>query len=81
MLNTTEEELSAALEQYLGATVVEKVTIPCVNGKSKYGFIELSWAQATMLDIADIMTVFSGVLKVNARRIYLRELRDKGNKQ
>ena len=62
--------------------VVENVTIPCVNGKSKYGFIELSWAQATMLEIADIiMTLYSGVLKVNSRRIYLRELRDKGNKQ
>ena len=82
--NTTEEDLGAALEKYLGATVVENVTIPCVNGKSKYGFIELSWAQATMLDIDDIMTYYSGVLKVNAvnaQCIYLRELRDKGNKQ
>jgi hypothetical protein len=79
--NTTEEDLSAALEHHLGPIVVENVTIPCVNGKSKYGFIELSWAQATMLDIADIMTVYSGVLKANARRIYLRELRDKGNHQ
>ena len=52
-----------------------------MNGKSKYGFIELSWAQATILDIDDIMTYYSGVLKVNALRIYLRELRDKGNKQ
>ena len=79
--NTTEEDLSAALEHHLGPIVVENVTIPCVNGKSKYGFIELSWAQATMLDIDDIMTYYSGVLKVNERRIYLRELRDKGNKQ
>ena len=80
--NTTEEDLGAAFEHYLGVSiVVENVTIPCVNGKSKYGFIELSWAQATMLEIADIMTVYSGVLKVNSRRIYLRELRDKGNKQ
>jgi hypothetical protein len=79
--NTTEEDLSEALEHYLGiGIVVENVTIPCVNGKSKYGFIELSWAQATMLDIEDIMTKYSGVLKVNERRIYLRELRDKGNK-
>ena len=80
--NTTEEDLSEALEHYLGiGIVVENVTIPCVNGKSKYGFIELSWAQATMLDIDDIMTVYFVVLKVNERRIYLRELRDKGNKQ
>ena len=34
-----------------------------------------------MLDIDDIMTVYFGVLKVNERRIYLRELRDKGNRQ
>ena len=77
----TEDDLSDALSSLSDSIVVENVTIPCVNGKSKYGFIELSWAQATMLDIADIMTVFSGVLKVNGRRIYLRELRDQGNKQ
>ena len=77
----TEEDLSEALSHLGDSIVVEKVAIPCVNGKSKYGFIELSWAQAAMLDIADIMTVFSGVLTVNGRRIYLRELRDKGNKQ
>ncbi len=62
------------------AIVVEKVTIPCVNGRPKYGFIELSWAQVEMLDITDIMTVYSGVQKVNARRIYFRELRNKSNK-
>ena len=77
----TEEDLSEALSLFGDSIVVEKVTIPCVNGESKYGFIELSWAQAAMLDVADIMTVYSGVMKVNARRIYLRELRDKGNKQ
>ncbi len=78
--NTTEEDLSKALEHYLGiGIIVENVTIPCVNGKSKYGFIELSWA--TMLDIDDIMTKYFGVLKVNEWRIYLRELRDMGNKQ
>ncbi len=49
--NTSEEDLSEALEHYLGsAIVVENVTIQSVNGRSKYGFIELSWAQATMLD-------------------------------
>jgi hypothetical protein len=80
--NTTEEDLRETLEQYLDiGTVVENVTIPCEKGKSKHSFIELSWAQATMLDIDDIMTVYSGVLKVNERRIYLRELRDKGNNQ
>ena len=79
--NTTEEDLSEALSNLGDSIVVGEATIPCVNGKSKYGFIELSWAQATMLEIADIMTVYSGVLKVNSRRIYLRELRDKGNKQ
>jgi hypothetical protein len=80
--NRTEEDLSEALKHYLGiGIVVENVTIPCVNGKSKYGFIELSWAQATMLDIDDVMIQYSGVLKVNERRIYLRELLDKGNKQ
>ncbi len=39
--NTTEEDLSEALKSAFGASiVVENITIPCVNGKSKYGFIE-----------------------------------------
>ena len=58
--NTTEEDLSEALEYCLGTSiVVKKITIPCVNGKSKFCFIELSWAQAAMIDIADIMRVHS----------------------
>ncbi len=56
--NTTEEDLSEALEHNFGpAIVIENVTIPSVNGKSKYGFIELSSAQATVLDIDDIMII------------------------
>ena len=73
----TEEDLSEALGLLSDSMVVEKVTIPYMNGKSKYCFIEVSWAQAAMLDIADIMTMYYGVLKVNARP----ELRDKGNMQ
>jgi hypothetical protein len=80
--NTTEDDLDDALASTLCKEFVfEEVTIPCVNGKSKNGLIELSWPQSTKLDIADFMTVFSGVQKVNEQRIYFRKLRDKGNNQ
>ena len=68
--NTTEEDLRKALARYMGdQIVVEKVTIPCINGKSKYGFIEFSWPQSAMKDAADLMTVHSGRLQVNSRPI------------
>ena len=80
--NTTDKDLSKALHYHFGnVIVVEKITIPCINGKSKYGFIELSWPRSTMKDTADLMTLHSGVIPVHGRRIYFRELRDKGNKR
>jgi hypothetical protein len=49
---TTNEDLSEALHYHIGnVIVVEKVTIPCIMGKSKYCFIEFSWPQSAMMDI------------------------------
>ena len=64
--NTTDKDLNKALRRHFGeAVVVEKITIPCINGKSKYGFIELSWPRSTMKDTADLMTLHSGVIPVH----------------
>ena len=60
---------------------VEKVTIPSVDGKSKYGFIELSWPQCVPQNLADVCIRRSGMIQVNSRLIYFRELLDKVNKQ
>ena len=77
----TEEDLSEALSHLSDSIVVAKVTIPCVNGKSRYGFVELSWAQSANVNIADLIIMKSVWIQVDSRPIYLRELRDKGNKQ
>ncbi len=60
---------------------VENITIPRVDGKSKYGFVELSWTQCIPLNLADVCIRRSGMIQVNSRLIYLRELRDTVNKQ
>lgn len=60
---------------------VENVTIPRVNGKSKYGFIKLSWPRCVPLNLPDVCIRRSGMIQVNSRPIYFRELRDKVNKQ
>jgi len=60
---------------------VENVTIPRVNGKLIYGFIELSWPQCIPLNQADVCIRRSGMIQVNSRQICFRELRDKVNKQ
>ncbi len=75
--NATEDDLRESLEECLGyRIVVEKITIPRVNGKSMDGFIEFSWAQAAPVEVSDICTLYSG-LEVNSRPIYFHELRDK----
>jgi hypothetical protein len=60
---------------------VENVTIPRVNGKLIYGFIKLSWPQCIPLNQEDVCIRRSGMIQVNSRQIYFRELRDKVNKQ
>jgi RNA recognition motif-containing protein len=50
--NATEDDLRESLEECLGyRIVVEKITIPRMNGKSMYGVIKFSWAQATPVEV------------------------------
>ena len=78
--NTTKEDLKKGLaDKFRAAIFVEKITIPCVNGKSRYGFIELSWAHSAKVDIADLIKIQSGTTSVNEWMTYFRELREKGN--
>jgi hypothetical protein len=76
--NATEDDLHESLQECLGCRIaVEKITTPRVNGKSMYGFIEFSWAQAAPVEVSDICTMYSGRMEVNSPLIYCRELRDK----
>ena len=76
--NATEDDLRESLEECLGYGIaVEKITIPRVNGKSMYCFIEFSWPQAAPVEFSDICTWCSGRTEVNSRPIYFSELRDK----
>ena len=79
--NASEQDLRKALDRLLKKARVEEVTIPRVNGRSKYGFIGISWAHRAPVQILDLCIIHSGMIQVNSRPIYLRELRDEGNKQ
>ena len=79
--NASEQDLRKALDSLFKKVRVEEVTIPRVNGRSKYGFIEISWAHCAPVQILDLCIIHSGMIQVNSRSIYLRELWDKGNKQ
>ena len=56
------------------------VVIPLKDGRScGYGFVTLSWAKGSTIDPDNICKVYSGMLNVNSRPIYLRELDGKDN--
>ena len=56
---------------------VNELTIANDHGRSKgYGFITLSWAQEAEVDPADICKLYSGMIQVKSRRLYLQELRE-----
>ena len=42
--NTSKEDLSELLSTIFKIIRVENITIPRVNGLSKYGFVDISWA-------------------------------------
>ena len=79
--NTSEDDLRDKFNTIFKRLRLEKVTIPRVNGRSKYGFIDISWAHRAPVNPADLCIKDSGRMQVNSRPIYLRELRDKGNKK
>ena len=76
--NATEQDLREALDKVFKRIRVEKVTIPRVNGRSMYAFIEISWARSAPVKVSDLCTKNNnGMIKVNSRPIYFRELRNK----
>ena len=77
--NTSEDDLSESLRTIFKRIRLEKVTIPRVNGRSKYGFIDISWAHSAPVNPADLCILYSGRTQVNSRPIYFRELREQGN--
>jgi hypothetical protein len=80
--NASEQDLSKALDKIFQRIRVEKVTIPRVNGRSMYGFIEISWARRAPVKVSDLcIKNSSGSVTVNGRPIYFRESRGKGDSE
>jgi hypothetical protein len=79
--NTSEQDLRKSLDLFFKRIKVEKITIPKVQGRSKYGFIEISWAHRAPVKTIDLCIMYSGMIQVNSRPIYLRELRGNGGKK
>ena len=80
--NASEPDLSKALDKIFQRIRVEKVTIPRVNGRSMYGFIEISWARRAPVKVSDLcIKNSSGSVTVNGRPIYFRESRGKGDSE
>jgi RNA recognition motif-containing protein len=78
--NANEQDLRQALDRIFKRIRVDKITIPRVDGRSKYGFIEISWANHAPVKLADPCIKNSGMIQVNSRPIYFRELRNKDDK-
>ena len=56
---------------------INELTIANHHGRSKgYGFITLSWVREAEVDPADICKLYSGMIQVKSRRLYLQELRE-----
>jgi hypothetical protein len=67
--------------KYFEKIHVENVVIPRKDGRS-YGyhddaFLTLSWAKASKVDPSDICKIYSKMLYVKSRQIYLRKLDSK----
>ena len=74
------KELKDVLDRVFKKIHVEDVVIPLKDGRScGYGFVTLSWAKGSTIDPDNICKVYSGMLNVNSRPIYLRELNSKDN--
>jgi hypothetical protein len=52
--SASEQDLSKALYKIFTRIRVEKVTIPRMNGRSMYGFIEISWARKAPVKVSDL---------------------------
>ena len=76
--NSDSNLLFKTLRKYFRYRIkVDKVMAPENNGKSRgYAFVTLSWAKAANVNPSDICKYHSGMIDVNSRYIYLRELRN-----
>ena len=76
--NSDSTILDKALRQYFRKRIkVDEVIVPENNGKSRgYAFVTLSWAKTAIVIPSDICDMYSGMIDVNSRYIYLRELRN-----
>ena len=52
--NASEKDLRKSLDQAFKQIRVEKIAIPKVPGRSKYGFIEISWAHRAPVKTIDL---------------------------
>ena len=80
--NASEQDLREALDPFFQRIRVDKITVPKVNGRSLYAFIEISWPERAPVKTSDICINYNaGTIQVNSRPIYFRELRDKSAKK
>ena len=80
--NASEQDLREALDPFFQRIRVDKITVPKVNGRSLYAFIEISWPDRAPVKTSDICINYNaGTIQVNSRPIYFRELRDKSAKK
>ncbi len=79
-INANEQDLRQALDRIFKRIRVDNITIPRVDGRSKYGFIEISWANHAPVKLADLCIKNPGMIQVNSRPIYFCELRNKDAK-
>ena len=68
---------------FSGRIHMNELIIANHHGRSKgYGFITMSWVREAEVDPADICKLYSGMIQVKSRRLYLQELReDKADKE
>jgi len=79
--NSSVQDLSESLDKVFRMIRVEKITIPKVQGRSKYGFIQISWGQRAPVDIKDLCITHSGMIYVNSRPIYFSKLCNKDDRK
>ena len=75
--NASDDDIWHALHKEFHKVLVEDVTIPRINGKSKgYGFVKISWAHNAPISIKDTCIYRTGNVIINSRPVYFRELYD-----
>ena len=64
-------------DDFSGRMHMNELIIANHRGRSKgYGFITMSWVREAKVDPADICNLYSGMIQVKSRRLYLQELRE-----